>query len=182
MTNGFLERSFDPPIGFPEFLDMAARSAGCFDLHNVDWQQSMLSADGCHLICWFSAHDLESIRISLRTAEVDQRVFWPGSVHDAPGIDADGLASANVVVTRQFDEPVLLEDIQAIEDAGAGCLEIRDVKFIRTFFSADKKRMLCLYQAPDAESVRQAQREAKMPFDKIWPFGAIRPESVLSGA
>lgn len=182
MTYGFLERSFDPPIGLPEFMQMVARSAGCFDLHTVDWQQSMLSADGRNLICWFSAHDLESIRIALRTAEVDQRVFWSGSVHDAPGIDADGLASANVVVTRQFDESVLLEDIQAIEDAGAGCLEMREVKFIRTFFSADKKRMLCLYQAPDVESVRQAQREAKMPFEKIWSFGTIRPESVLSGA
>jgi hypothetical protein len=125
---------------------------------------------------------MESIRIALRTGNTDMRVFWSGSVHDAPGVDEADLASANVLVGRTFEEPVRLADIQAIEDAGAGCLEIRDVRFIRTFFSADRKRMLCLYHAPDAESVRQAQREAKMPFDEVWAFGVIGRESVLPGA
>ena len=34
--------------------------------------------------------------------------------------------------------------------------------------------MLCLYEAPDAESVRQAQREAGVPFERAWAFEAIR--------
>ncbi len=182
MTDAFLERSFDDAMSTADFLELAGRSMGCFDLHNVDWQSSFLSTDGSHLICRFRAVDLESIRIALRTENTDMSVFWPGTVHDAPGVDAATLASANVVVKRLFDEPVRLEDIQAIEDAGAGCLEMRDVKFIRTFFSVDKKRMVCLYQAPDAESVRQAQREAKVPFSEIWAFGAITPDSLLANA
>jgi hypothetical protein len=28
--------------------------------------------------------------------------------------------------------------------------------------------MLCLYQAPDAESVRLAQHQANMPVDRVW--------------
>ena len=29
--------------------------------------------------------------------------------------------------------------------------------------------MICVYQAPDAESVRRAQKEIGMPFDEVWP-------------
>jgi uncharacterized protein DUF4242 len=42
------------------------------------------------------------------------------------------------------------------------------VTFLRTFFSRDRKRMLCLYEAPDAESVRVAEGKAGVPFERAW--------------
>jgi hypothetical protein len=78
-----------------------------------------------------------------------------------------------VVVERSFDEPVTIEEIQALEDAGASCLEAHEVAFVRTFFSRDCKRMICLYRAPDAEAVRMAQRKAGMPVDSVWSFRLI---------
>jgi hypothetical protein len=75
-----------------------------------------------------------------------------------------------VVVERSFDSPVTLEEVQAIEDAGAACLAARNVEFVRTIFSRDRKRMICLYRAPDAEAVREAQRKAGMPVDAVWSF------------
>ena len=47
-------------------------------------------------------------------------------------------------------------------------MELHRVTFLRTFFSLDCRRMLCLYQAPDAESVRLAQRQAGMPLERVW--------------
>jgi hypothetical protein len=38
--------------------------------------------------------------------------------------------------------------------------------------------MICLYEAPDAESVRQAQREAGVPFDEAWAFARYGPENL----
>jgi hypothetical protein len=35
--------------------------------------------------------------------------------------------------------------------------------------------MICLYHAPDAESVRIAQRAANMPVERIWTFSQFRP-------
>ena len=81
-----------------------------------------------------------------------------------------------MLVSRSFDRPADFAEIQAIEDAGAGCLEIHRVRFVRTYFSTDQRRMLCLYAAPDAESVRIAQREAGMPVDRVWAFRQFRPE------
>jgi hypothetical protein len=144
-------------------------------LHKVDWRASLLSADGRQMICRFSGPDAESVRIALREADADSGVTWQGGVHDAPGLTTAELFAANVVVTRAFDQPMALEAIQSIEDAGAWCLETRNVKFVRTFFSADRMRMVCTYRAPDAESVRLAQRQAGMPFDRVWPFELVRP-------
>lgn len=174
-TQMYLERQFDWPIGPAEVVAMAAEGAGCFGIHKIAWHFSLLSNDGRKMFCSFSAPDMESARIAMRQSDIDIRVFWRGNSHDAPQISEQDLLSANVLVERKFDEPVELERIQAIEDAGVGCLQSRHVRFVRTIFSADRKRMICLYSAPDAESVRQAQREAGVPFEEAWAFRMIRP-------
>jgi len=173
MTDMFLERVFDPSLTPDGVMDLASQAADCFGTHRVEWHGSCLATDGRKMFCWFSAPDMESARIALRQVNVDTRVLWHGSVHDAPGVAAKDVAAANVLVERNFADGVALQQIQDIEDAGIGCLESRNVRFIRTFFSADRKRMICLYEAPDAESVRQAQREAGVPFEEAWTFQAV---------
>jgi hypothetical protein len=174
----FLERMLDPPMSRQDFLGMATASADCFGMHRVAWHRSLLSTDGRKLVCWFSAADLESVRIALRQVNADMRRLWPGSVHDAPGLTKDDIRSANILVERSFEDSVELQDIQNIEDAGGWCLETRNVRFIRTYFSNDRKRMICLYEAPDAESVRQAQREAGVPFDEAWAYIPVGPSDL----
>jgi len=73
-----------------------------------------------------------------------------------------------VLVERRFEQPVRFEDIQSLETAGSNWLQIRSVRFLKTFFSRDGRRMLCLYEAPDAESVRDAESQAKVPFNSAW--------------
>jgi hypothetical protein len=75
-----------------------------------------------------------------------------------------------VVVERRFEQPVKFEDIQKIEDEGSWCLEIHNVHFLKTFFSRDRQRMLCLYEAPDAESVRLAEDQARVPYNRALDF------------
>lgn len=175
MTDLFLERRFDPPLDATAVGQMALESGDCFDRHQVEWKSSFLAADGHRMVCWFRAPDMESARIALRQANADIQVFWRGSVIDKPGLEENQLAAANVLVERRFDAEVTLQEIQDIEDAGIWCLETRDVHFVRTFFAADHMRMICLYRAPDAESVRLAQRQAGVPFDDAWTFQAIGP-------
>lgn len=175
MTDIFLERNFESPISPSDVMAMSDEGAGCFSMHKVGWRGSLLSTDGYRLFCWFRAPDMESARIAMRQLGVDISVFWRGTVHDAPGLEERDIAAASILVERSFDQGVELQEIQDIEDAGIGCLEMRDVRFIRTCFSQDRKRMICLYEAPDAESVRQAQREAGVPFNEVWPFLALGP-------
>ncbi len=155
---------------------LVAGERPCLQRHRVDWQRSFLAPDGRRLLCWFSGPDAESVRLAMRGAGVDTDGLWAGIVHDAPELTDELRAGANVAVVRSFAEPVTLEEIQAIEDAGAWCLETHRVKFARTFFALDRERMICFYQAPDAESVRLAQRQAGMPVDAVWAFALVEPQ------
>lgn len=181
MTDVILERHFDSPTTVEDIVGDAKASAGCFALYDVEWQRSFLSRDRKRLVCWFRGADVESVRTALRKNDVDTRVVWGGSFHEAPGLGQDALDTVNVAVERRFEEPATLEAIQAIEDAGVRCLEMRGVEFVFTLFSGDRRRMVCFYRAPDAESVRQAQHEAGMPVEAVWGFDIIDMALVQTG-
>ena len=115
MTHMFLERSFEPALRRTDVIAMAMDTGWCFEMHNVDWHGSLLRLDGSRLLCRFSAADAESVRLAFRKTGGTAERLWAGTVHEAAQS-----APANVVVERSFEHPVRLEEIQAIEDAGAG--------------------------------------------------------------
>lgn len=183
MIDLFLERQFAKPLTASRVAKVTQDAQGCLDIYAVRWLGSLLGLDGRRMVCRFQAPDTESARQCLRQAGADITRLWAGTVHDAqhaalgeeapPPLDPD----ANVLVERSFAEPVSLADLQAIEDLASACLENHRVRFKRSCFSLNRRRMLCLYQAPDAESVRVAQRQAGMPFTMAWACRFIAPES-----
>jgi len=175
MNDILVERHWDRPLTDADIQAMLESTGGCLAAHRCGWHGSLLSADGHELFCHFTGPDAESVRIALHEAGSPRGSVWTGTVHDAPGATESALVQANVLVSRRFGEPAVLAEIQAIEDAGGGCLEAHRVRFVRTFFSSDRRRMVCLYHAPDAESVRMAQREAGMPVERVWAFRQFRP-------
>lgn len=175
MTEVFIEREFDPGLTEADVWGMVRESGHCFQLHGAQWHGSLLAVGGGRLLCHFTSPDAESVRIALRQSGTKLGPVWAGTVHEAPQRPGADPGYSNVAVTRRWTEPVELADIQAIEDAGAWCLEAHDVQFVRTFFAADHRRMVCLYRAPDAESVRLAQTQAGMPVEHVWAFEALVP-------
>ncbi|WP_416140491.1 DUF4242 domain-containing protein [Halomonas sp. HK25] len=172
MIDVFLERCFERSLEVAFVQEVTLAAQDCFDLHRIQWQGSLLARDGRRLVCYFRAPDTEAARFTLRQAGAEVAGLWAGTLHDAPGEDP---STANVLVERAFPAPVTLAAIQAIEDAGAACLQNHRVRFVRTCFSLDRRRMLCLYRAPDAESVRLAQRLAGMPLERVWAFRQVLP-------
>jgi hypothetical protein len=73
-----------------------------------------------------------------------------------------------VTVERAFEVPQDHAELQAREKASAFCLDAKRVKFLRSFFSADRQHMVSLYEAPDAEAVRTTQRTAQLPVAHVW--------------
>ena len=73
-----------------------------------------------------------------------------------------------VIVERSFGEATEFEALQTRMDKISWCLEQHRIRFLRSYLSSDKKRMICVYEAPDAESVRIANRQGELPFDHIW--------------
>ena len=177
MTHLILERAFDPPRSLADVHEGIRGSGWCFDLYQVAWQGSFLSADGRTMVCSFVAPDVESARVALRKTGADTRRLWAASVHDAPSP-----GNPNVIVERSFPAPDTFERLKAIVDTKAWCLEQHRVNWARSFLSTDGRRMLCFYGAPDAESVRLAQREAELPVDTVWGFQRIGLDTIPSSS
>lgn len=77
-----------------------------------------------------------------------------------------------VVVERSFAEPAEYTALQARELEP--CLQRHRVRARYTLFSRDRRHMVCVYDAPDAEAVRRTQDENEMPYDRVWSAQALR--------
>lgn len=74
----------------------------------------------------------------------------------------------HIIVERSFETPLTQEELQVVETRMAPCLDLYNVRWIRSYWSADRKRMICEYDAAGVASVRNVQREAAAKFDHAW--------------
>lgn len=78
------------------------------------------------------------------------------------------------VIERHFAEQMemtreLASEIHLInDDVGA--------QWLFSFLSADRKKSYCLYEAPNAESIREAAERANIPADAVVEVSEVRPE------
>jgi uncharacterized protein DUF4242 len=75
---------------------------------------------------------------------------------------------ARVIVEQVFSEPFTDERYASFSKRLDGCLEVRSGMWRRSSLSKDKLRLICEFEAPDAESVREAFRAAGIPFERVW--------------
>ena len=73
-----------------------------------------------------------------------------------------------IIVERSFEAPFTEEELAAVEARMAPCLDLYNVRWIRSYWSADRTRMICEYDAGDIASVRNVQREADAKFERVW--------------
>jgi uncharacterized protein DUF4242 len=72
------------------------------------------------------------------------------------------------IVERVFSPPITEAQLKASGEKLHPCLDERDVKAIRSYFSPDGTRSICVFEAADAERVREANRTAGAPFERVW--------------
>ena len=80
-----------------------------------------------------------------------------------------------VIVETTTDRPItaeMLGDTRVLD-----CLEARNAKWRYSLLSADRQRMICTFDAPDAESVRDSYRKAGAGFDRTWTAEIRTPEA-----
>ncbi|MGE0315942.1 MAG: nickel-binding protein [Lautropia sp.] len=75
---------------------------------------------------------------------------------------------SRIIVERTFDTPQSDADMKAVADRERPCLAAYEATWKRSVLSADRRRMVCEYEAADAETMRRIQREAGAEFDRVW--------------
>lgn len=86
-----------------------------------------------------------------------------------------------VIVERTLDQPANAGVLADNRERMVSCLQAHNVRFVQSYVSADGQRMICVYQAPDAESVRIALRQhGVLPFDQAWKASVWRAEDIAA--
>ena len=77
------------------------------------------------------------------------------------------------IIERQF-----AERLEVTKGVAANVQRVNDevgVRWVISFLSADKRKTYCLYEAEDAEAIREAARRADLPADSIIEVDQISP-------
>ena len=80
-----------------------------------------------------------------------------------------------IIVEERFDPPVDVSQGNPVAGDLSPCLPLEGVTWVSSFIAADGTRCVCVYDAPDAESVRRAYRKAGAAFESVWPAGHFQP-------
>ena len=75
---------------------------------------------------------------------------------------------AILVVEQTFETPVSPEELTDSAKRVDKCLEAHGARWMRSYLSKDRKRMICEFEAPDAEQVRNSYRSAGVEFERCW--------------
>jgi hypothetical protein len=81
-----------------------------------------------------------------------------------------------IIVERSFDPPITQGDMDAVSQRVGSCLDLYGVQWVGSHVSTDRRRMVCVYEAADAQSVRDVQNAAQAPFERVWPADIMAPD------
>ena len=76
---------------------------------------------------------------------------------------------ANLVLEQSFDKPMTPEELNESAKKFDQCLAAHGARWLRSYVSADRMRIICEFEAADAEQVRESARSAGVPFERCWP-------------
>jgi hypothetical protein len=71
------------------------------------------------------------------------------------------------VVLVEYDLPTEAE-VEPMARRIDRCLELRGARWMRSYLTQDGRKAICEFEAPDAESVREAFRSAGQPYDRAF--------------
>lgn len=78
------------------------------------------------------------------------------------------------LIERNFAEQVLMTKEEIVEGAAPVIAEEGN-RWLFSFLSADKKKMYCLYDAPNPDTILAAAKRLSLPADVIIPVDEVGP-------
>jgi hypothetical protein len=87
-----------------------------------------------------------------------------------------------LILEKEFDPPLSEEQHDRDAQALDSCLVAHGVRWLRSYLSTDRRRMLCEFEAADAEAVRSSFRSAGVSFARVWAAHAYFPGGGAQGS
>jgi hypothetical protein len=81
-----------------------------------------------------------------------------------------------IIVETAFDPPISEEEFDAQAERTSDCLEERHARWVTSYMALDRRRRVCVFEARDAEAVREAYRMSGTKFERVWSAEQIRDD------
>ena len=76
---------------------------------------------------------------------------------------------AFVIIEREFESPFTLEQVYGAEDGARWCMRMYGAHVCLHFLARDGLRLVCVFDAPDAEAMRNVTRQMNYPTPRhLW--------------
>jgi uncharacterized protein DUF4242 len=168
-----VERVLDSVADFGELQRKEAAICFCLEARRVRLLRSFLALDRGHVVSLYEGPDAESVREVQRAAELPlEHAYRATAVLDVEVERPKGFVLA--VAQRAFPEGMTLEEARYRATDPRGCRQRLRLHLFGAFLALDGRRLCCAYYAPDLESVRVANRESSLPFERLWAGELIR--------
>lgn len=82
------------------------------------------------------------------------------------------------IVETLADSPLTPESPTDTDLRVLACLTERNATWRYSLLSRDRLRMICIFDAPDAESVRESYRKGGGAFSRIWAGESLQPQVI----
>jgi uncharacterized protein DUF4242 len=86
-----------------------------------------------------------------------------------------------VIVERAYEEAFTDEQVADLVRRAGPCFSIRRIQRICTYASKDRRRTICIYQAPDASTVRDVHDQEGVAYVKIWSADVLDVAALSAG-
>lgn len=73
-----------------------------------------------------------------------------------------------LILEKEFEAPFTPEAHDDEAERLDPCLDAHGVRWLRSYLSLDRRRMVCEFEADDAEAVRSSFRSAGVAFARVW--------------
>ncbi len=175
MSLVIIEQEFVSPLTADDIVRPAEKTRTCMELYGAHPRRHYLALGGLHCMCVFDAPDAEAVRSAFRLAAGNlPKGIWAATVHPENAADANRppvLQNPDfsfVMVERIFADPVNYADVVVPDEVGVCSRDRRAVRYLRSYFSSNRRQMVSVYEAPDVEAVLAANRNAGLTFERVW--------------
>lgn len=80
-----------------------------------------------------------------------------------------------VIVERELGGSADLDALLERRGDMQNCMRLHGIRYLGAYMSGDGRRIICVFEGPDAEAVRVANRQAGMAFVRAWTATEILP-------
>lgn len=163
-----VETVVEQPLTDEALQEADSRALPCLQARNARWCYSLLSSNRQRMICTFEAPDVESVRVAYRKARVEFNRMWAAEMLVPEGATPMWNEPALKVLESSYPDGLTDQQWQEASQLMLPCYAERKIEWLRSYVSLDRTRVVCEFNAPDAEVIREAHHKFGVAFDRVW--------------